>query len=87
MRRMCFLTMTVSMSGCGGLVDVPPTPIDPAPQIAEAAPPPSLGALEHRGRRHELRDLLGADYRAASNDPFVRDFDPDRAVAVVWAGL
>ena len=37
---------------------------------------PSLGYLEHRGRTHELRDLMDPDYRAASSDRFAREFEP-----------
>ena len=55
---------------------------------------PSLGTLEHRGTRYELRDLFDPAYRAASEDPFARDFDPLRLLAaehvalpVIWAGL
>ncbi len=54
----------------------------------------SLGVLEHRGRRYELRDLLDPAYRAASEDPFSRDFDPFRLLAAdhvapptIWTGL
>jgi hypothetical protein len=36
---------------------------------------PSLGYLEHRGRRHALRDLLDPAYREASDDPVARNFD------------
>lgn len=49
-----------------------------------SAPPtgsPSLGELEHRGRRYSLRDLNDEAYRDASSDPFVRGFKPD----TVWA--
>lgn len=42
---------------------------------------PSLGELEHRGRRYSLRDLNNEAYRDASSDPFVRGFKPD----TVWA--
>ncbi len=36
----------------------------------------SLGYLEHRGRTHQLRDLMDPDYRAASDDPFACQFEP-----------
>ncbi len=42
---------------------------------------PSLGELQHRGQRYALRDLADQAYREASNDPFVRNFDPE----TVWA--
>lgn len=44
-------------------------------------PAPSLGSLEHRGRRYDLRDLNSQAYRDASADPFVRNFNPD----LLWA--
>lgn len=53
----------------------------------------SLGVLEHRGTRYELRDLLDPAYRATSEDPFPRDFDPLHQFArdpvappMIWAG-
>ena len=53
---------------------------------------PSLGYLEHRGRRHALRDLLDPAYRAKSDDPVARDFDVDayfagRSLLGAYAGL
>ena len=42
---------------------------------------PSLGELEHRGHRYALRDLNNQAYRDASDDPFVRNFNPE----TVWA--
>lgn len=47
-------------------------------QVASTAQPksPSLGYLEHRGRTHELRDLMDPAYRAASDDRFAREFEP-----------
>lgn len=48
------------------------------------APPataPSLGELEHRGRRYALRELIDENYHDAGKDPFLRNFDPD----TVWA--
>ncbi|HEY3242725.1 MAG TPA: hypothetical protein VGM03_05165, partial [Phycisphaerae bacterium] len=36
---------------------------------------PSLGGLEHRGVRHELRDLLDPAYCASAVDSFAREFD------------
>ena len=47
---------------------------------------PSLGYLEHRGRIYPLNQLLDPEYRAASDDPFVREFRPQR-IHANWAGL
>ena len=33
---------------------------------------PRVGYLEHRGRQHDVRDLLDPGYRAASEDAFAR---------------
>ena len=43
--------------------------------------PALLGFVEHQGRRYELRDLMDPAYRAASDDPFVRGFTPETALA------
>jgi len=51
-------------------------------QITPRDTRPSLGQLEHRGRRYALRDLASQAYRQASDDPFVRNFDPQ----MVYAG-
>jgi hypothetical protein len=45
--------------------------------FAPPAGPPSLGSLEHRGTRHELRDLVRPEYRQASADDFARQFEMD----------
>lgn len=41
----------------------------------------AMGYLDHRGRQYQVRDLLDADYRAGSSDPFIRNFDPDTCFA------
>lgn len=48
--------------------------------------PSALGYLEHRGRLYRLEDLLDPRFRAASADPFVREFTA-RGLHAVWAGL
>ena len=45
-----------------------------------------LGYLKHRERLYRLDELLDPRYRAASDDPFVRQFHPDGMYAD-WAGL
>jgi hypothetical protein len=47
---------------------------------------PLAGYLEHRGRRYRVDHLFDARQRAASRDPFVRQFDPRNTLAD-WAGL
>ena len=42
---------------------------------------PSLGYLEHRGRRYEVRDLMDPRYRADNDDPFIRNFAPRTILA------
>ena len=44
---------------------------------------PSLGTLEHQGRKHDLRDLMDPGYRETSDDPFARTFEPDTIYADV----
>ena len=44
---------------------------------------PTVGYIECRGRLYKIDDLLDADYRAKSKDPFVRDFRPDTVYADV----
>ena len=44
---------------------------------APPARPPSLGSLEHRGTRHQVRDLVRPEYRQASADDFARHFEMD----------
>lgn len=68
-----------------------------SPSAKPSVGAPSIGALEHRGRRYALRDLCDAEYRQASSDSFVREFDPDTVLATgarrepptvpVYAGL
>jgi len=41
----------------------------------------SLGDVEHRGRKHAIRDLMDPAYRAANNDGFARRFNPQTAFA------
>jgi hypothetical protein len=42
--------------------------------------------LLHRGRFYDVADLMDPAFRAESDDPFVRSFNPDQAIADVWAG-
>ena len=48
---------------------------------------PSLGELEHRGKRYALRDLTNPTYRATSKEAFVRDFNIDTLWAQMEADL
>lgn len=58
--------------------------------------PDEVGILEHRGNRYFLNDLFDPAYRAASDDPFVKQFDEGLKFAgnqnardvrqVPWAG-
>jgi len=45
-----------------------------------------LGYLKHREWVYRLEDLLDPRYRAASDDPFVRQFEA-RHMYADWAGL
>jgi hypothetical protein len=54
--------------------------------IAPRAERLSLGGLEHRGCRHELRDLLDPFYCAGAADEFAREFNPQTLYAGVWSG-
>lgn len=91
------LAPTILMAGgvvCG--IQGAPSPQESAPldaKLIDAKGRASLGVLEHRGTRYELRDLFDPAYRAASEDPFSRDFDPLRLLAAdpvatptIWAG-
>lgn len=42
---------------------------------------PSLGELEHRGKRYALRELMDQNYHDVGKDPFRRNFNPD----TMWA--
>ncbi len=63
--------------------------LDPGDGPCRGSPPTaeltqrSLGYLEHRGQMYALEDLMDPAYRAASSDPFVREFDLDG----IWAGI
>src|SRR5947209_16340333 len=57
----------------------------PAP--AQAPRSERIGYLEHRGQRYSLTDLMDANYRQGSLDPFVRGFEPKRELSSPWAGL
>ena len=48
---------------------------------------PSLGHLKHRGKMYDLRDLFDPAFRAASDDEFIRLFNPETTLALDWAGL
>jgi hypothetical protein len=65
-RLIVLATATLILTGC---------------QVMPRSTGPSLGELEHRGHRYALRDLNSQAYRDASNDPFVRKFNPETA----WA--
>jgi hypothetical protein len=50
-------------------------------QVMPRTTVPSLGELEHRGHRYAVRDLTSQAYRDASNDPFVRNFNPETVLS------
>ena len=57
-------------------------------------PPPAaprvhtIGLIGHRGQFYRIEDLLNPEYRAASNDPFVKSFaPPGQYAADPWAGM
>jgi hypothetical protein len=79
-KKAAILTLLVvaAGTGCGAAQSNTPTP---GIIQAEVHDRPPLGVLEHRGRFYDLRDLMNPDYRAASTDPFVRDFSPDTVLA------
>ena len=79
-KKAAILTLLVVAvgTGCGAAQSSTPTP---SIIQAEVHDRPPLGVLEHRGRFYDLRDLANPDYRAASTDPFVRDFNPDTVLA------
>jgi hypothetical protein len=54
--------------------------------ISVRAERPSLGGLEHRDNRHELRDLLDPFYCAGANDEFAREFNAQTLYAGTWSG-
>ncbi len=59
-------------------------PVDPAPTSEPGRA--SLGYLRHRDRWYHVRDVVDPAFRAASDDPFLKRFDSDRAIADSWAG-
>ena len=83
-RHICRILMavatTVGVVGCSaGRGPFPPAA---APDFNMPARP-SVGCLQHRDTKPDLRDLMDPTYRAASNDNFVRAFDPNTATAVL----
>lgn len=69
--------VTLLLVGCASLQ--PPPMAQCGFQDAQGRP--QVGYLEHRGRRHDVRDLLDPACRAASDDDFVQSFDPKSALA------
>jgi len=69
------------LCGCGTQATGPA----PSGFTAEGGARSRLGYLEHRGRQYAVEDLLDAEMRAKSDDPFVRSFTPDTTY-VLWAG-
>lgn len=79
-----FVAIFVGLANCSS--EMTPSAVDPTPAVE--ARRPSVGALMHQGRMYDLRDLMNADYRAASDDEFVKDFNPNSTYAeTAWAGL
>ncbi|UCD27874.1 MAG: hypothetical protein JSV03_12320 [Planctomycetota bacterium] len=71
------ITVMVGVGSCSTLQH----PSDSSAGFFTAEGLPSLGYLEHRGRRYEVRDLMDPEYRADSEDDFVRKFNPDAMLA------
>ena len=75
------LVLCLAVTAVGGHAapaDAPcadPVPGDPSPEC-------TWGFLVHRGRVYDLRDLWDPAQRAASEDRFIREFDPP----AIWAG-
>ncbi len=81
-RILMAVAMTVGIVGCtagGG-----PSPA--AGHSFSAPARPSVGYLQHRDSKHQLRDLMDPTYRAASSDEFARRFTPDTAIATIASG-
>ncbi len=70
-------------SGCSTPAKVS---VGPGGRLADERGRAWLGYLKHRERVYRLEDLLDPHYRAASDDPFAREFEPDNVYAD-WAGL
>lgn len=85
-----FVVAVLLISACTG---------PPAAQLDVAAPlpipvtesPAEEGGLplylEHRGQFYRFDDLNDPVYRAASNDRWVREFDPQTSFAAEWADV
>ena len=56
---------------------------DTTPAIQPQPPTPLIGYIGRRGHLHRIEDILDPTYRAASNDPAIRDLHP----AQMWCGL
>ena len=70
-------TCLLVAGGCAISRQGPPMAQGPA-AVSKAV---SLGYIVHRERQHEVRDLMSDAYRETSDDPFVRDFDPQTVFA------
>ena len=67
--------------GCGNLEFIGPELV-----LTRKHGGPSLGYLKHRGRLYDIRNLMDPEYRATSDDEFVRSFDPE-VLHAYWAGM
>jgi len=58
------------------------------PPVVDQTPTRGLGLIEHREQFYRFEDLMNPQYRAASDDPFVRSFaSPAHYAEQPWAGL
>ena len=53
-----------------------PPPPRHHPAIQPQAPTTLIGYIGRRGRLHRIEDIMDPNYRAASNDPVLCDFNP-----------
>lgn len=73
--------LVVSLLLIAAAVYLASAPTTPAPRYRL---PDEVGFLEHRGKRYFLNDLFDPAYRAASDDPFVKQFDEAEKLAGIY---
>ena len=57
---------------------------DPPPQATRQSR--AMGLIQHRGQFYRFEDLMNPEYRATSDDPFVKSFAEQGHYAEPWAG-
>ncbi|MHC4063193.1 MAG: hypothetical protein ACYSUI_01645 [Planctomycetota bacterium] len=82
MRRFYLILLLIAVAGTGSC-SVRRASFERGPAVGHDAERPLVGYLQHRGRLYRIGDLLDPRLRAPSDDPFVREFDPDH----MWAGF